>query len=412
MATGALPRGITQYRDRYRVRLDVNGVTHALGVFDTLGDARAALDIAKGERARGTFVPPAQIRAERRAAAVQAETDALTLREWAEQWLGDLAANPDRSPSTVLSYRSVLRTHVLPELGSTRLVDLTPVQVAKHLATLRAMPSKRHPGSRSNGVAPNAARVLRSCLNAAVRRPDIALTSFVFPEAPSQTQVRPAEPDGDVATPDEVAAMAAAMPGHLRAAVLLAAWCALRLGEVLGLEHHDLEHLDDPDRAVLHVRRQWNTKAGKLTDPKRGSKRSVAIPASLLPLLQEHVEAHAAPGRDGPLFTPPTRRGRRISQTSFDRYWRDARKAAGRDSFRFHSLRHTGLTEYARQGATLADLLERGGHTDVSVALKYQHASAQRDRELTTRLDAVVALGPVRREARDPNHRSVHLGER
>jgi integrase len=193
-----------------------------------------------------------------------------------------------------------------------------------------------------------------------------------------------------VATPEQVAAMAAAMPEHLRAAVLLAAWCALRLGEVLGLERRDLERLDDPESAVLHVRRQWNTKAGRLTDPKRGSKRSVAIPASLLPTLREHIEEHTAPGRDSPLFTPPSRHGRRISQTAFDRHWRDARKAAGRDSFRFHSLRHTGLTEYARQGATLADLLERGGHTDVSVALKYQHASAQRDRELTRRLNALV----------------------
>ena len=371
------------------MRLDVNGVTHALGVYDTLGDARVALDIAKGERARGTFVPPAQIRAEQRAARIKAETDALTLGEWAEQWLEALAANPERSPSTVMSYRSVLRTHVLPELGSTWVVDLTPQQVAAHLATLRVKPSKRHPGARANGVAPNAARVLRSCLNAAVKRPDIGLASFTFPEAPTQTQVRPAEEDGDVATPEQVAAMAAAMPDHLRAAVLLAAWCALRLGEVLGLERRDLEHLDDPERAVLHVRRQWNTKAGRLTDPKRGSKRSIAIPASVLPILSEHIDNHAAPGRDGPLFTPPSRRGRRTSQTAFDRYWRDARKAAGRDSLRFHSLRHTGLTEYARQGATLADLLERGGHTDVSVALKYQHASARRDRELT-RLDEAV----------------------
>lgn len=393
MAATTLPRGITRFRERYRVRLDVDGATHSLGVFDTLGDARAALDIAKGERARGTFVPPAQVRAERHSAELKAETDALTLSEWAEQWLADLAANPERSPSTVLSYRSVLRTHVLPDLGPTRLVDLTPEQVAAHLATLRARPSQRHPGARANGVAPNAARVLRSCLNGAIKRPDIALTSFAFPEAPSQTPVRPAEVDGDIATPGQVAAMAAAMPQHLGAAVLLAAWCALRLGEVLGLERRDLEHLDDPERAILHVRRQWNTKAGRLTDPKRGSTRSVAIPASLLPMLRDHLDTHAAPGPDGPVFTPPSRRGRRVSQTSIDTYWREARKAAGRDSFRFHSLRHTGLTEYARQGATLADLLERGGHTDVSVALKYQHASAQRDQELTSRLDAVVVTG-------------------
>ncbi|WP_163544612.1 tyrosine-type recombinase/integrase [Occultella kanbiaonis] len=130
----------------------------------------------------------------------------------------------------------------------------------------------------------------------------------------------------------------------------------------------------------------------RLTEPKRGSTRSVAIPASLLPVLREHLDTHADAESDGPRVHSVRAAGRRMSQTSFDGYWRDARKAAGRPTFRFHSLRHTGLTEYARQGATLADLLERGGHTDVSVALRYQHASAQRDRELTSRLNDVVVI--------------------
>ncbi|MFK5636196.1 MULTISPECIES: hypothetical protein [unclassified Ornithinimicrobium] len=36
------------------------------------------------------------------------------------------------------------------------------------------------------------------------------------------------------------------MPPHLQIAIPLAAWCALRIGELLGLERSDLEHLDDP----------------------------------------------------------------------------------------------------------------------------------------------------------------------
>src|SRR5699024_9538378 len=129
------PRGITLFRGRYRVRIDASAGTHSLGVFDTVRDARAALEIAKSEPARGTFVPPSLVRAERHAAEVRAATEGLPLGEWAEQWLEELTANPDRSPSTVVSYRSLLRTHVLPELGDTRLVDLTPAQVAAHLAT-------------------------------------------------------------------------------------------------------------------------------------------------------------------------------------------------------------------------------------------------------------------------------------
>jgi len=385
-----LPRGISHYRGRYRVRLFVDGYQHALGVYDTLTDAKAALEIARGQKARGTFVPPAERRQQAKVAAQVAERESLTLEQWASTWLAEMDLNPERSKATVVSYRSVLKNHVLPELGGMRLVDLTPELVAEHLAALRAMPSARHPGRKVNGVAPNAALVLRACLNAAVKRKAGGLTSFTFPSAPKHSRVRPEDVDGDVATPAEVAAMAAAMPAHLRVAVPLAAWCALRLGEVLGLERRDLEHLDDPKRATLHVRRQVNVKAGTITPPKADSTRSIAIPAFLLPALRAHLSEHVGPEADCPVLTNPTRRGTRVSQTRLDVAWRAARAEAGREAFRFHNLRHTGLTAYAQQGATLAELLHRGGHSDVSVALRYQHATAERDRALTARLSAEI----------------------
>ncbi len=59
---------------------------------------------------------------------------------------------------------------------------------------------------------------------------------------------------------------------------------------------------------------------------------------------------------------------------------------------RLHDLRHTGLTIFAQQGATLAELLHRGGHSDVDVALRYQHATRERDEALTERMDAHVRV--------------------
>src|SRR5690606_32553356 len=170
------------------------------------------------------------------------------------------------------------------------LVDLTTKQVADLLAELRSRPSARHPGAKANGVTHTTTIVLRSMINAAVKREVGGLTGFRFPEAVGHVRVRPVDDAGDVATPAEVAAMAEAMPEHLRIAVPLAAWCSLRLGEVLGLERRDLERLDDPARATLHVRRQWNTKAHAITDPKADSARSIAIPRFLLPDLVAHLE--------------------------------------------------------------------------------------------------------------------------
>jgi hypothetical protein len=70
------------------------GRTHALGMFETLTDARAALDIARGDAVRDRFVPPSEHRAARKAEEVRAEAEAVTLREWCEMWLAGLEANP------------------------------------------------------------------------------------------------------------------------------------------------------------------------------------------------------------------------------------------------------------------------------------------------------------------------------
>ncbi|WP_044492612.1 tyrosine-type recombinase/integrase [Nesterenkonia massiliensis] len=54
--------------------------------------------------------------------------------------------------------------------------------------------------------------------------------------------------------------------------------------------------------------------------------------------------------------------------------------------YRFHDLRHTGLTIFAQEGATLAELMRRGGHSDIRVVLRYQHSTMARDRELAERM--------------------------
>src|SRR5690606_22897351 len=141
--------------------------------------------------------------------------------------------NPDRSRATVVSYRSVLKSHVLDDLGHLQLADLTTERVAEHLDVLSRRPSKRHPGARVNGVAPNVVIVLRSMINAAVKAKAGGLEAFEFPAAPKHKRVRPEDEHGDVASPEEVRAFSEAMPDYLRIAVPLAAWCALRIGELL-----------------------------------------------------------------------------------------------------------------------------------------------------------------------------------
>lgn len=373
--------------------MSYEGHQYQIGYFDTLSDARAALAIARGDAARGIFVPPATSKQARLLAAERERRAArMTLAEWSAEWL-DRLADTGRTAGTVRAYRSLLDAHILPALGSEPLRAITPADVALFVAQLRALPATRTGRGNGNGVAAPAARCLRACLNAAVVAGHLETSPFKTP-VPAERRARLEDDGSTIATPEQVAALARAMPDRLAVAVDLAAWCQLRLGEVLGLQRRDVEHLEDPNRATVHVRRQLNSKTSppSLTDPKSDAgRRSIAIPPHVLPALRAHLERHTDPEPTAPVLR--SRTGGYVSQSSFDRYWRESRAVVGMPGFRFHQLRHTGLTIFAQHGATVAEIMARGGHRSIDIALRYQHASRARDRELAARMSA--AIDPV-----------------
>ena len=63
---------------------------------------------------------------------------------------------------------------------------------------------------------------------------------------------------------------------------------------------------------------------------------------------------------------------------------RNSQPGAGirRSDLRLHDLRHSGLTWTAARGATTAELMHRAGHASVAVAIRYQPATADRDRPI------------------------------
>jgi integrase len=78
--------------------------------------------------------------------------------------------------------------------------------------------------------------------------------------------------------------------------------------------------------------------------------------------------------------------GRPIQPSSFYKPWNKARLAAGRPDLHFHDLRHTGAVMAAQEGATIAELQARLGHTTAAAAMIYQHAASGRDKLLAERL--------------------------
>lgn len=299
-----------------------------------------------------------------------------TFSVYAQQWLADRSLKP----RTREGYEHLLRRYLDPEFGDLPVPDLTPAVVRRWWAGL----SQDHPTVNARAYA-----LLRAILSTAVTDELVATNPCRVRAAsnpPTKKDVRPA-------TPAELEVLVEAMPDSRRAVVLLCAWCALRIGEVLELRRRDL----DLTRGVVSVTRavSWVRGQPVVGTPKSAAgTRQVSVPPHIVPALQHHLDAHVRSGADALLFPSMRDPLRHLQPTVLHQSWRKARSAAGRDDLRIHDLRHTGATLAAMTGATLAELQARLGYSTVGAALRYQHAAQGRDAEIAAKLSTLVEGAP------------------
>ena len=177
------------------------------------------------------------------------------------------------------------------------------------------------------------------------------------------------------------------MPDQYRAMVLLASWCAMRFGELVDLRHADI----DLDQQVVHIRRAAVRVDGgwRIGNPKSDAGiRDVAIPPHLVASIELHL-TKVGQGKDALLFPAKDGVGH-LQPSTLYRHFYKARVAAGRPDLRFHDLRHSGAVLAAQTGATLAELMERLGHSTPQAAMRYQHAAKGRDKEIAANLSKLA----------------------
>jgi integrase len=191
-----------------------------------------------------------------------------------------------------------------------------------------------------------------------------------------------------MATVAEVNALTLAMPESLRLVVLLATWCQLRRGEILGLRRRDVDAL----HCVLRIEqsRTFSRDGSSLTkSPKTAAgRRTLSVPLNVMEAIVDHLVEFTSANKDALLFTNVA--GAPLTANVLQRAWSRARRSIDRSDLHLHDLRHTGLTLAAATGATTAELMHRAGHASASAALRYQHATEDRDRVLATALEALV----------------------
>jgi integrase len=231
-----------------------------------------------------------------------------------------------------------------------------------------------------------------------------ALTDGLVARSPCQVKGAGNARSGErpVASMAEVTVAVEAMPERFQLAGMLAAWCQLRRGEILGLQRRDVDLL----HAELHIERAFVRPMngnGTIGPPKtKAGRRTLAIPRNVMPAVEAHLGRFVA--RDPAAWLFAGEDGRPTTPSTLDRAWQRGRAEIGRTDLFLHDLRHSGLTWAAATGASVAELMRRGGHQHPAAALRYQHATADRDRALADALAGLAQqITPIRSGAALPD---------
>ncbi|HRD59318.1 MAG TPA: site-specific integrase [Nocardioides sp.] len=303
---------------------------------------------------------------------------------YAKVWLeGRKTKGRELRPTTRYHYQQLLDIYINPTFGEMRIDRITVDDVNKWYDELA-------PGKETARA--QAYSLLRTILTTAAStqpKPLIPFNPAHIRGAGNTQRVHKVRP----ASLQELETIVAELPERYRLMALLAAWCAMRFGELAELRRGDIDLRDKRvkiRRGVVRVDGQYIVGPPK-TD---AGIRDVAIPPHLLPAVEAHLEKFTGPDRDSLLFPSAGKSASHMAPATLYKVFYPAREAAGRKDLRWHDLRHTGAVLAAQTGATLAELMGRLGHTTPGAAMRYQHAAADRDTEIAKRLSELAERRP------------------
>jgi len=298
-------------------------------------------------------------------AGVAVDRSGETVRDLLDRWLSDYATGRVR-PSTMRSYQTTIRNHLVPHLGATRVQQLTPADVRGAYAAMRR-----------EGLGTRSVVLCHLRLRQALR---MALADGLVPRVVTDAVQPPKDRPRELVvwTADQARAFLAVATSpetiaHQDNAVIwpLLLTTSLRRGEACALRWLDI----DPDAGVIHVR-QTLSGHGDVGPPKTPSSRhAAAAPASLLRALREHrvrqnerrLHMGAAWTDNGLVFCTPF--GHYIHPDALHPTFKRLCKMASVPAIRIHDLRHTYATIALDLGVDLRDLSRQMGHHRTGVTL-------------------------------------------
>ncbi|MGE1062437.1 tyrosine-type recombinase/integrase [Megasphaera paucivorans] len=304
-----------------------------------------------------------------------------TVSVFSEEWIVQYSVKQRLAPRTIDSYRRLLETHIKPNIGSLKMVDVTPIILEKLFTDLsnqrKAVKQRR---SADKTLSPRTVRgiyfLVSRIFRTAFRLGQIPNNPMEKIDAPKGGSKRPQIFDQD--TVNQIFSVLFSEDSVFQMIVLLAATTGCREGEILGLSWNDY----DPTQQTffVHQTAQYTVEKGTYIWPHtktENSKRYIYIIPQLLSMIEaaktefDNIKNVGGDGWNNLNLIFYTPEGGPVRPNYISNKFTKFIRRHGIRHFRFHDLRGYFATQLMIQGFSLPDIIQRTGHSKASTLLDY-----------------------------------------
>ncbi|MDQ0417890.1 integrase [Croceifilum oryzae] len=316
----------------------------------------------------------------------------IPLKDYLIRWYKDYV-ELNCAATTRQGYKSILKNHLIPELGHIKLGKLKPIQIQSYYTQKS---KKGRKDGRKGGLSHRSIlhhhRVLYEALEQAVKWQLLSANP-----AKSTTPPKPARAQFNVlTTKEEIYTLLDTVDRKgLYDPVYFAICTGLRRGELFALRWADV----DMKNNIISIQQTLILLDGNILEFKDGAKndgsrRTVAVTDSIINgLKRRKIEQEQHKAYYGPLYKDhdlifSNKDGSPINIGSFSKTFGRTVKKADIPYVRFHDLRHSHATLLLQQGEHPKIVSERLGHSSIGITMDtYSHVLPNMQKEAAQKLD-------------------------
>lgn len=308
-----------------------------------------------------------------------------TVKEWLYTWLNTYKKN-NIKPRTFDQYESIIRYHLIPEIGDIRLIDLKETTLQRFYNRLA-----------KEGLSSRTIQLINTVLYGAIKKA-IKCGLVIRNVCDAVELPKQKKKERRVLTPEEQESLLEVLKeSEYGAMYIFALFTGLRKGEVLALTWSDVDlanRLINVNKTLGRVNTYVDT--GNKTQlvvssPKtQTSMRVIPIIEPLIPLLEKQRKLTQC-NQSGLVF--PSDADTYIDPGNYNRLFYKLVKKAGIPKAHPHALRHSFATRALEAGLDLKTTQELLGHSSIDITANlYTHALLEHKQKEIKKLESVFNL--------------------